>query len=112
MLAQRMIVRSLIQSSLLCLGLSMTGEPALAQFSSTDRIYILNSGSELVDDCPICGRPTISVPLTGTFALRFVDQNPLVARYEIQNIAFQAGAATGREYTVAGGGTYQIGGEV
>src|SRR5713226_9675284 len=90
----------------------MTCERGFAQFSTPVRIYTLVSGSELVEDCPICDHVIIPVPLTGAFALRLVDQNPLFMRFELQNISFHAGAAPAREYQVLGGGTYQIGGEV
>ena len=85
--------------------------PAVAQ-STNAQIYTLITGSELVDDCPVCGRPTILAPLTGTFTLSLLDQNPLYTRYELTDISFQAGAQTGTEYKVVGSGIYQIGGEV
>ena len=107
-----MRVKSSIHVSLLLLGLEMTSEPVFAQLSPTDRIYKLMEGSELADDCPICERPTIVVPMTGTFVLRFLGQGPLFTRYELENISFHAGAAPGREYQVSGSGTYQVGGEV
>ncbi len=107
-----MNAKSLTRATLLLFGLWLTGERGLAQRSPADRIYTLIKGSALVDDCPICGRPTILAPMTGTFALRLVERNPLFARYELQNISFQAGAASGREYQVSGGGGYQVGGEV
>jgi hypothetical protein len=76
------------------------------------RIYTLLSGSELTDDCPVCGRPTIVAPMTGTFRLRFLDQNPLVTRYRIEAISFHAGNPGGVQYSVSGSGNYQVGGEV
>jgi hypothetical protein len=79
--------------------------------SETTRIYTLLSGSELTDDCPICDRIPIVVPLTGTFRLRFLDETPLYTRYEIQDIAFQADT-TPWWYQVSGRGSYQVGGEV
>ncbi len=107
-----MKLKSLIQASVLLVGGWLAGERGLAQLSPTDRIYTLIKGSELLEDCPICDRVIIPVPLTGTFALHFADQNPLFTRYGLQNISFHAGAAPGREYQVLGSGTYQIGGEV
>src|SRR5260221_4120997 len=106
-----MNVRSLIRASVLLVVLGMAGQRGFAQISPTDRIYTLIKGSELVEDCPICDHVIIPVPLTGTFALRFVDQNPLFTRYKLQNISFHAAAAPGQEYRVVGTGTYQIGGE-
>lgn len=91
----------------------MATTPGLAQ--STDpnpQQYTLINGSQLVDDCPVCGRPTILVPLTGTFTLTLLDQNPLYTRYELSDIFFQGGSKAGLEYKVTGKGTYQIGGEV
>jgi len=74
------------------------------------QLYTLMSGSQLGDDCPICGRPTIFVPLTGTFTLQIADQTPLATRYQLQNISFRA--ASGPPYQVSGSGIYEVGGEV
>ena len=95
------------------LGIGLVTENAFGQLpDKSTRIYTLLAGSELTDDCPICGRPTIVVPMTGTFRLRFLEQNPLYARYRIEDISFRAGNTNGPEYRVNGSGTYQIGGEV
>lgn len=74
--------------------------------------YTLVSGSELTDDCPICDRIPIVLPLAGTFDLRVVDENPLFTYYELTNLAFYAGTNPGPAYQVTGSGTFQIGGEV
>ncbi len=89
----------------------LAGTSTLAQPTNT-QVYALVTGSELVDDCPICGRPTILAPLTGTFTLSLLDQNPLYTRYELTGISFHAGAQTGMQYKVSGSGIYQVGGEV
>lgn len=74
--------------------------------------YSLLKGSQLTDDCPVCGRPTIMVPMTGTFRLSVLEDNPLFVRYRVTNVSFTAGSPSGANYTVIGGGTYQQGGEV
>lgn len=74
--------------------------------------YTLLAGSELIDDCPICARPTIVAPVTGTFDLQLVNQNPLFSRFELLNISFHAGTNPGPEYKVTGSGLYQVGGEL
>ncbi len=74
--------------------------------------YTLLTGSQLIDDCPICGRPTILAPMRGTFELQLLEQNPLFARFELLNISFNAGTNPGPQYKVTGSGSYQIGGEV
>ena len=74
--------------------------------------YTLLTGSKLIDDCPLCGRPTILAPMTGTFELHVLDQNPLFTRFELLNIFFHAGTNPGPEYEVIGSGIYQVGGEV
>lgn len=71
--------------------------------------YQLLNGSSLTDDCPICGRPTIQVPLRGTFKLRLLEQKPIFSRYSMEDIQF---TARGGDYRVTGSGTFQIGGEV
>jgi hypothetical protein len=102
--------RILIQQMMLLTGV-VAATPAVAQ-STNAQMYALVTGSQLVDDCPICERPTILAPLTGTFTLSVLDQNPLYTRYELTGISFHAGAQTGMEYKVVGSGIYQIGGEV
>ncbi len=74
--------------------------------------YNLINGSELTDDCAICGRPSIVAPMRGSFRLRLTSQNPLFSNYALDDISFIAGRAPGRQYTVRGRGTYQIGGAV
>jgi hypothetical protein len=74
--------------------------------------YTLLEGSRLVDDCLICGRPPIVLPLRGTFGLRLLEENPLFATYAVEDVAFEAGSPAGLSYRVNGHGSYQVGGEV
>jgi hypothetical protein len=106
-----MSLKNLILGGLL--GVWALSEQVSAQLpDGMTRIYTLTNGSELTDDCPICDRIPIVVPMTGTFRLRFLGQGPLFTRYEIQDISFHAGTNGGAEYWVNGLGTYQFGGEV
>src|SRR6266481_8837584 len=50
--------------------------------------YTLLEGSYFVDDCLICGRPTIYQPLRGTFDLVLVQYTPPYISYAIQNLDF------------------------
>src|SRR5229473_461864 len=102
--------RKLILQMMLVTGV-VAATPAVAQ-STNVQMYGLVTGSQLVDDCPMCGRPTILAPLTGTFTLSVLDQSPLYTRYELTGISFHASSQTGIEYKVVGNGIYQIGGEV
>jgi len=102
---------NLIFPRLFLMGLWMATASGDAQTPSVQP-YVLLSGSKLADSCPICGRPSIIVPLTGTFGLQLLDQNPLLTRYELTNILFHTGATSGLPYQVLGGGVYQVGGEV
>ncbi len=72
--------------------------------------YLLLHDSYLVDDCPVCGRPSIREPLRGAFELRLIEINPLFSRYAVENLNFTAGS--NRTYTIKGSGNFQIGGEV
>lgn len=74
--------------------------------------YTLLEGSQLTDDCPVCGRPTIVVPMRGRFELRLLETNPLFNRYAVENISFTAGGPPGFTYKVTGHGTFRMGGEV
>jgi hypothetical protein len=80
--------------------------------TTTAQLYTLLSGSQLTDDCPICDRIPIVVPLTGTFGLRRLDQNPISTSYELTNVSFTAGTTSSPQYQVWGTGIYQVGGEV
>lgn len=84
---------------------------AWAQNPSTNPpwTYLLLTDSFLLDDCPLCDRPAIEVPLRGSFGLRLIDENPISTRYAVEDIQFSAGT---RPYRVTGGGTLEIGGEV
>jgi hypothetical protein len=73
--------------------------------------YMLLESSTLVEDCPICGRPPLIMPLRGTFQLVFREQDPLFTIYDVKDISFEGGSGA-FTYTVIGEGTYEIGGEV
>ena len=92
-------------------GVLLLGWRAPAQTSMV-QTYTLLSSSRLTDDCPLCDRVPTVVPLTGTFGLQWLDQNPLVTRYQLLNISLSAGATSGPQYQVSGSGIYQVGGEV
>lgn len=71
------------------------------------------TGSFFIDDCIVCGRPTIPVPVGGTFLLTPVEvggPNPFNSyRVEALDVKTVAGAL---DYTVQGEGQYVWGGEV
>ena len=68
--------------------------------------YTLLEGSYFVDDCLICARPTIQLPLRGTFDLLPVQDAGTYIEYAVQNIDFTAGAGSGLERHITGKGTY------
>src|SRR5881394_552203 len=101
--------------SLLAFGVfSLAPLRAGAQTKATalDWHYRLLEGSTLVDDCLICGRPTILQPLRGSFRLVLIEDIPPFTGYALRDISFLGGSLTNSTYTVLGEGTYQIGGEV
>ena len=49
------------------LGTVSSPGPATASTNGSVTAYTLVAGSYLVDDCQICGRPTILLPMRGTF---------------------------------------------
>ena len=75
-------------------------------------LYSLEKESYLIDDCTVCGRPTILVPIEGTFLLGEVagPPNP-TSTYRIDGIDFKS-TGKGPAYTVSGAGAYRQGGEV
>src|ERR1041385_3557092 len=80
--------------------------------SSPPGTYRLLEGSYLIDDCLICGRPTIIQPMRGSFELVLIEANPLLARYELRDLSFVAPSPGAAPYRLAGKGTWTIGGEV
>jgi hypothetical protein len=67
--------------------------------------YTLLEGSYFVDDCLVCGRPTIEQPMRGTFDLVLVQNTPPYISYAIQNVDFTTeGPWLNRHIT--GQGTY------
>ena len=90
------------------LGLMMLLAPATAAVWH----YTLLPESTLLDDCPVCDRPSFLQPLRGGYDLRLKGENPLFAHYTLENLEFTAGTAGGRNYKVTGHGTYSVGGEV
>jgi hypothetical protein len=87
----------------------LLGWPAAAQ-DFTRAMFRLLEGSVLIDDCPVCGRPTLSFPLEGTFELVRRDSNPLFSTYYVTNVAFRT--RTAEPKSITGHGLYTIGGEV
>ena len=97
---------------LLALALFEFGrQAAFAQAPTTNQpwSYVLLHDSYLLDDCPVCDRISIPVPMRGTFNLRLIDENPISARYALEDIKFTAGD---RPYSVRGSGTFEIRGEI
>jgi hypothetical protein len=92
-------------------SLGLAAWTALAQAPTTDQpwAYQLVSDSYLLDDCLICDRIPIQVPMRGQFNLRLVAVTPLVSQYALEDIHFSAGD---QPYRVAGSGTFEIGGEL
>ncbi len=91
-----------------CVGLlvwAATLIPVTAQVASRVAYTVLE-GSYFVDDCPICGRPTILLPMRGTFELVLQQNTAPYTRYAVQTLDFTAGAGTSLEKHITGQGTY------
>ncbi len=84
--------------------------PAVAQSSYdavTNRLsYTLLAGSTFVDDCLICGRPTILQPMRGSFDLVPVQITPPYIKYAVKNIDFVASPGSSLERRITGEGVY------
>jgi len=87
-------------------------DPALSPLPDQVCKYSLLPGSQLQDECLICGRPPILVSLRGTFHLRLLQANPLFSTYAVEDLSFDAGSPPGATYKVRGKGIYHVGGEV
>ena len=74
--------------------------------------YRLIEGSEWVDDCPVCGRPTLSSPLRGQFTMELIEESPIGSRYVMRDIEFHTGLGTEWDLRLSGTGFFEVGGEV
>jgi hypothetical protein len=83
--------------------------PVLAQSTTQPKVvrYTLLDGSDFIDNCFVCGRPTIFQPLRGTFDLVLLQDTPPLTRYEVRNVDFVASQGYWNETRVTGSGTYQ-----
>ena len=79
--------------------------PAAAQVASRVA-YTLLDGSYFVDDCLVCGRPTILLPMRGTFELVLQQNTPPYTRDAIRNLDFTAAAGSSLQKRITGQGTY------
>lgn len=96
---------------LLAGSLFLLGTNRLAAQSPTTNqpwAYRLLSESTLIDDCPVCGRPTIFSPLRGTFDLRLLGATFIQTSYALENIQF---TTLGRPFKITGGGTLNFHGD-
>jgi len=74
--------------------------------------YLLLPDSQLIERCPVCGRPEIPIQMEGKFRVREVMSTPILSVYSWEMIAWSAGGAGGPTYQITGHGTWQWGGEV
>ena len=102
---------SAVGGAALALAIGTAARPAAAAEETSCR-YSLIQGSSLTDDCPICGRPTIILPMHGQFDLRKAAENPLFTTYALENIEFIAGSEGGNRFVMTGSGELDVGGEV
>ena len=68
--------------------------------------YTLLEGSSFVDDCLICGRPTILLPMRGTFELVLQQDIAPYTQYAVRSLDFRAGGGAFDAYRITGEGIY------
>jgi len=93
---------------LLALGGSFTLRCEAA--AAVDWEYQLLEGSTLLDDCPVCDRLSMPIPMRGSFHLRLLQAGPFKTRYALERIDFRA-STNGNNYQVTGSGWFDIGGD-
>ena len=104
-----------------CLALLFVGvsSPVLAEtdFFANDSYalsgirYKLAEGSILIDDTDVLMRPTLMVPIQGSFYLKRLSSNPLFTNYAIQDLRLRSTTTSSISYTGKFNGTYRYGGE-
>ncbi|MGC8742283.1 MAG: hypothetical protein ACP5T0_00190 [Verrucomicrobiia bacterium] len=80
--------------------------------NSQEYYYTLIRGSSITDECKICGRPTIPIPINGNFLIQITNQTPLGTRFFVKKIAFYAGQPDDPDILITGEGSGEIFGEV
>ncbi|MBL9171583.1 MAG: hypothetical protein JNN07_27880 [Verrucomicrobiales bacterium] len=70
--------------------------------------YQLIEGSQLLDECPPCARPSLALPMRGGFSITPETTPAPLERFRIHDLSFTAGSHFGRFYQVTGQGTYEI----
>jgi hypothetical protein len=93
-------------------ALAAAGSPGQGQTTTAPWRHTLVLEATLTDDCLICGRPALVLPMRGGFDLRLVEENPLFTTYAVEAIDLSAGFEGGPRYRLTGRGEYQVGGEV
>jgi len=88
---------------LACASVTVAQEPPQRAPTIT---YTLLDGSYFIDECLICGRPTILQPLRGTFDLVLIQNTAPYLKYAVRDVDFTASAAWAGEVRITGGGTY------
>lgn len=74
--------------------------------------YQLLEASQSIDDCPVCDRIPIVLPLRGSFDLRCLYHDPLYSHYALENVTFFTTSTNGLEYKMTGQGLLDIGGQL
>lgn len=69
--------------------------------------YELIAEAGIMDDCPICGRPTFTIPVRGSFDLFGLEGT---REYRIENISFKSDFTATPEYEISGLGTLSLAG--
>lgn len=69
--------------------------------------YRLIEGSYFLDDCLICGRPSIFRPIRGTFDMLEVSRDTNAIHYTVTNINFAA--TVDPTFRIRGDGAYEVG---
>src|SRR6185503_3583835 len=90
-------------SLLACVSVTVAQEPPQGAPTIT---YTLLDGSYFIDECLICGRPTIWQPLRGTFDLVLIQNTAPYIKYAVRDVDFTASPAWAGETRITGGGTF------
>lgn len=98
----RLFIRAWIFASLMMVA-------SLAQGPASGRAwrYEALTDTSILDDCPICGRPSIFIPLRGSFSLV---GTATANHYRIENILLVSDLSEAPEYRITGSGTVAVGG--
>ncbi len=108
----RILVLAALAAASLATAPFLRADPNLPDSNPPGWTYSVLPDATFLDDCPICGRPSILEPVSGTFRVRLLGTDPLFVTLALEDIDLVASRPGGEDRHIHGSGTLRFGGEV